>query len=210
MSTLITLSSEWEGMPASFVEGALLAANICPAPLSPDTWLSVLMTAGLDEDDVHLPDADKKTILAHLDAQYHALMRNDYELPDALMLSLRSEPAQAFAEGFLAVWPYVEPHWQEATVGDGSRRMLSALVTSMLLLHDEAGTLAQMKEVGLDIEPGRYIDQLDLMIQEVAKAADEVQQGSHGAHQINPFKSVGRNDPCPCGSGTKFKKCCGR
>jgi hypothetical protein len=24
----------------------------------------------------------------------------------------------------------------------------------------------------------------------------------------NPFKGVGRNDPCPCGSGKKFKKCC--
>jgi uncharacterized protein YecA (UPF0149 family) len=22
-------------------------------------------------------------------------------------------------------------------------------------------------------------------------------------------KQVGRNDPCPCGSGKKFKKCCG-
>ena len=25
---------------------------------------------------------------------------------------------------------------------------------------------------------------------------------------VNPFKGVGRNDPCPCGSGRKFKKCC--
>jgi Protein of unknown function (DUF1186)/SEC-C motif len=24
----------------------------------------------------------------------------------------------------------------------------------------------------------------------------------------NPFKGVGRNAPCPCGSGKKFKKCC--
>jgi hypothetical protein len=24
----------------------------------------------------------------------------------------------------------------------------------------------------------------------------------------NPLRSVGRNDPCPCGSGKKFKKCC--
>ena len=24
----------------------------------------------------------------------------------------------------------------------------------------------------------------------------------------NPFRKVGRNDPCPCGSGKKFKKCC--
>jgi hypothetical protein len=25
---------------------------------------------------------------------------------------------------------------------------------------------------------------------------------------INHFRNVGRNDPCPCGSGKKFKKCC--
>jgi uncharacterized protein YchJ len=24
----------------------------------------------------------------------------------------------------------------------------------------------------------------------------------------NPFRGVGRNDPCPCGSGKKFKNCC--
>ena len=25
---------------------------------------------------------------------------------------------------------------------------------------------------------------------------------------VKPMRSVGRNDPCPCGSGKKFKKCC--
>ena len=25
---------------------------------------------------------------------------------------------------------------------------------------------------------------------------------------FNPWRDVGRNDPCPCGSGRKFKKCC--
>lgn len=25
---------------------------------------------------------------------------------------------------------------------------------------------------------------------------------------VNPLRAVGRNDPCPCGSGKKFKKCC--
>ena len=23
-------------------------------------------------------------------------------------------------------------------------------------------------------------------------------------------ETVGRNDPCPCGSGKKYKKCCGK
>ncbi len=25
---------------------------------------------------------------------------------------------------------------------------------------------------------------------------------------INPLRGIGRNDPCPCGSGKKYKKCC--
>ncbi len=31
---------------------------------------------------------------------------------------------------------------------------------------------------------------------------------SNGAPYINPVRDVGRNDPCPCGSGKKYKKCC--
>jgi len=29
-------------------------------------------------------------------------------------------------------------------------------------------------------------------------------------HEVKKDKKVGRNDPCPCGSGKKYKKCCGR
>jgi hypothetical protein len=29
-----------------------------------------------------------------------------------------------------------------------------------------------------------------------------------GTPYLNPFRDVGRNDPCPCGSGKKYKKCC--
>jgi uncharacterized protein YecA (UPF0149 family) len=37
---------------------------------------------------------------------------------------------------------------------------------------------------------------------------------NHGHHDIKPITrqapKVGRNDPCSCGSQTKFKKCCGK
>lgn len=34
-------------------------------------------------------------------------------------------------------------------------------------------------------------------------------EGRSGApHKASDIK-VGRNDPCPCGSGKKYKKCCG-
>jgi hypothetical protein len=29
-----------------------------------------------------------------------------------------------------------------------------------------------------------------------------------GEPHVNPLRHVGRNDPCPCGSGKKYKKCC--
>ena len=32
--------------------------------------------------------------------------------------------------------------------------------------------------------------------------------GRRTSPAVNPIKGIGRNDPCPCGSGKKFKKCC--
>jgi uncharacterized protein YecA (UPF0149 family) len=46
------------------------------------------------------------------------------------------------------------------------------------------------------------------------KAAEEQERLEKGRYLAamrasGQVKKVGRNDPCPCGSGKKFKKCCG-
>jgi hypothetical protein len=38
----------------------------------------------------------------------------------------------------------------------------------------------------------------------------QVFQLSDTVETTSPDRKVGRNDPCPCGSGMKYKKCCGR
>ena len=46
----------------------------------------------------------------------------------------------------------------------------------------------------------------------VAKVTSE-SGATDGSVQKRPQRRVikiGRNDPCPCGSGLKYKKCCGR
>ena len=46
-----------------------------------------------------------------------------------------------------------------------------------------------------------------------AKASDMVSEASEALAKAKPVRSgpkVGRNDPCPCGSGKKYKQCCGR
>lgn len=53
----------------------------------------------------------------------------------------------------------------------------------------------------------------DLKRREAAKiTAENVGGGDTKGHTVVKTKSqkVGRNDPCPCGSGKKYKKCCGR
>ena len=51
---------------------------------------------------------------------------------------------------------------------------------------------------------------------DLPKKKRRAMQFSHGDSAEKPEtvrregKKIGRNDPCPCGSGKKYKKCCGK
>jgi preprotein translocase subunit SecA len=45
------------------------------------------------------------------------------------------------------------------------------------------------------------------------KASDMVSEANEAVAKAQPVRTgprVGRNDPCPCGSGKKYKQCCGK
>lgn len=109
------------------------------------------------------------------------------------------------------LWPIVEEQWQEKVPSDGTMRMLQAYLTTMMLAIDEPATHEQMRLAGIEDLPGldNFYDQLDIMINEIAMAADAEMVGDK-AQSFNPYKDIGRNSECPCGSGKKFKQCCGR
>jgi preprotein translocase subunit SecA len=48
--------------------------------------------------------------------------------------------------------------------------------------------------------------------EQVAKptAASGASDGTLQQQPVKNTKKVGRNDPCPCGSGKKYKQCCGK
>lgn len=52
------------------------------------------------------------------------------------------------------------------------------------------------------------LPQWDTIFDEEKKKALYLEQKKSGT--IVKEKKIGRNDPCPCGSGKKYKKCCGR
>jgi preprotein translocase subunit SecA len=47
--------------------------------------------------------------------------------------------------------------------------------------------------------------------EQIAQPIETAGDGTDNANKtIRKGKKVGRNDPCPCGSGKKYKKCCGK
>ena len=72
---------------------------------------------------------------------------------------------------------------------------------------------AWQERYGNDLEELRWRDQ---KVKEIAQRSIPARAGV--SHQNNPLPKepapasvrIGRNDPCPCGSGRKFKKCCGQ
>jgi len=52
--------------------------------------------------------------------------------------------------------------------------------------------------------------QVEIKREQVAKPVDTGSDGSLGKQPVRAKKAPGRNDPCPCGSGKKYKHCCGR
>lgn len=57
----------------------------------------------------------------------------------------------------------------------------------------------------------RVIASVNKKIDENNKTSEKNQQKKvSNNNESLSFKKVGRNDPCPCGSGKKYKKCCGK
>ena len=62
-----------------------------------------------------------------------------------------------------------------------------------------------------DEKPQPTAVQMALKREQVAKPTQTSGDGTDTANKtVRKGKKVGRNDPCPCGSGKKYKKCCGR
>ncbi|GLT15771.1 SEC-C metal-binding domain-containing protein [Vibrio algivorus] len=189
----------------AFIEGAILAANMTPKVLQPDVWIAPLVELDKQQAEANLT--------RHFELQYSYLMACEYDV--LRLLSVDSNDYQdlaEFAEGFMTVWPVIEAGWNEvAEIPDGTVRMLQGLLTTLMLAIDEEATQQQMIEAGIKVPPtlSALLPQLNIMINEVAKAADEALQGAK-AQSINPYKEIGRNDVCICGSDKKFKHCCGK
>ncbi|SEQ72974.1 protein translocase subunit secA [Treponema bryantii] len=90
------------------------------------------------------------------------------------------------------------------------RRMLEAQQQGMNAQHNEAGnTAAQMAQNTAERSAHSNFNGDQARRQAVNSAMNQRSQGDNVTVR-RTMPKVGRNDPCPCGSGKKYKQCCGR
>jgi uncharacterized protein len=212
-----------DGMRYPEVAGFLFAVACAPEMALPSQWLPIV----LSEDgtgDVGM--AEVQEVLGAIMALYNAtndgVRRGEPVLPPGVAPrspvadNLAPDSAVSlWARGFSAGYDWIREAWTTHTPEELNEPLgASVLVLSFFASRGLAeayrreiradATLEQTAEEMLRLFPQAMEDHAHIgnSIFEALRA----QQAAPGPARGD---KVGRNDPCPCGSGKKYKKCCG-
>ena len=108
----------------------------------------------------------------------------------------------------------IDDLWKEhLTVMDHLRQQvgLHAMrqVDPLVIYKQEGHTMFQSLLAGITHDVAHTIFRVTIA-KEGAPTQSPMAQAAKRKEAVAVGQKVGRNDPCPCGSGKKYKKCCGR
>ena len=156
----------------------------------------------LEDDDTFQPDAmDMRGAIASLPEEERQEL-DGQEIPSF---------GQVWALGFMFAVENWEDEWTAPRDKDAARWLNDALESVVALTEDDTGTpsVCMYDENG----PASTSQERVETFGEAIWAVYDLRQiwKSMGPRQATIIKGEvpGRNDPCSCGSGKKFKKCCG-
>ena len=205
-----------DSMMLSDLDGFLTGIAVGPELVMPSEWLPLVFGGDAPE---FADEAEAKAILGVIMGRYNEILRQvaDDDLEPVFWADRDGMLIAAdWAEGFLQAIMLRADDWEQLLK---SKRDGQLLVPILALCGDENGDSL------LGIPPNEE----DLIMEEAAEfipacvAAIASYWREKGPKQVSmPFtarplshpshasSNVGRNDPCPCGSSKKFKKCCGK
>jgi uncharacterized protein len=180
--------------------GLLHAVAIAPSLIPPSAWLPIVLSP---EQDNALDAEEMNVFLGLLMRQYNAVLqglsRGAVIMPEAH----EEEACVSFAGGFVA-GAELDPEWR----GNDQRwdyvEAIAYLAGRLDLVTDET-------QARLDAEPNIRAILCGDMEPLIGNANLEFGRArTRGTPMaVQAARRVGRNDPCPCGSGKKYKRCCG-
>ncbi|MFT8481225.1 UPF0149 family protein [Gluconobacter oxydans] len=193
-------------MLLSELDGFLAGVVICPDMILPSEWLPVALDPEEEGEPVLEHENDIRLILRHYNAVLRDLNRGRYA-PLFDIDTLHGEILwELWIEGFERAMALRPDVWDDL-LQDADEDVLCALVgLRRLIAMTDAETdssdelTALLSEAAPDLIPD-WVQTLH-----AARLSDSMDQFSNVPAMST---KVGRNEPCPCGSGKKYKKCCG-
>jgi len=197
-------------------DGYLTGVIVAPRPVPVLRWLAPLLA----DDDLLLADnrrfrAERDAILAQYTAIATAIDRHLARLEAERICDYRpsfwpggAKPAHAtirrWASGFAAAMALVPDAWS-ALLEDARTEILVAPFVGFFDLNDPIFEPAEDFAQRLD-EAAAFMPRAILVLRKLARMR-ATEDPAMDTRLVSG--KVGRNDPCPCGSGTIYKRCCG-
>lgn len=211
-------SIEDTSMDVSTLEGFLTAIAIGPRTVMPSEWLPWVWDMEDGESEAGFESVEQANriislVMRYYNAVVHAFM-DDPASFEPVFWSGDQWGAAEWCEGFLLGIQFSDEAWSLLAVGQPT------WFTPFLRLGTDDG-FDITKRAG-DAE--KWINEIELSLVKMhaywkdsraSQPGGLVDDDFHfGGQQevgqvIRGGPKIGRNDPCPCGSGKKFKKCCG-
>ena len=203
-----------DAMIVEELDGFLAALACAPEPIGADDYLPVVL--GFERGAVEPPRGkaapDELASLVRRHAQTVAAALGAGDFAPVLAYDENGVPdGSAWAVGFLRAVEMAPQSWDAMLAEKEFGDVLDAVEALAATLDDEPGARPL---------PRRQREALiDTMIADVGdiheffrpyRQAGATPQALRVATVRREQPKVGRNDPCPCGSGRKFKACCGR
>jgi uncharacterized protein len=196
-----------DSMGLSDLDGFLTGLVVGPETIMPSEWLPVIWGG---ESPVYDNLEEAQTILAAIMGRYNEIARGldaDPEVVAPVFLEDRdgSVIAESWAEGFMEAVTLRADTWSRM-IRDRDARMLLAPI--LALASDADGNPLLPVDLVKDAEMLATVhDMIPPAIVAIRQFWRE--QNPFPAAPLRTGPKVGRNDPCPCGSGRKYKRCCG-
>lgn len=218
-AVLMALPEENDPMLLTEFDGFCAGLITCPELIPPSVWLTKVWGEGGPPpfESIANMQATLDLIMAHYNRVAGMLVTPGAYFP-VLDVDARNGDVlwEFWMMGFLEAMELRAGSW------DVIRQSGDARATRALKKIEDLASLATRLAEGKVANPGKLARQAPDLIPEVVEdlnaftksfTAGLVPSASFAANMTSaPTKTprVGRNDPCPCGSGMKFKKCCGK
>jgi len=208
-----------QAMRLDEAQGYLCAALSGPQPAPEERWLREVLG---DTDEA----GDAVREAAELLRRFAAQLQLDLASGQPLMLLLYGGNADdeslsdytPWCEAYLHGVDAAAEDWFEALGADDEQAdsdeiaYLDEQISPLLMLSGDAEAAA--RDAGDDWPSGPELDrQLVECEEKLPQAVTNIYRFWRAQRSIRTVRrdqpKVGRNEPCPCGSGRKFKKCCG-